>query len=72
MPNENDSHTRLTGECTYLGSIAADLRVLVMAQCPGCHGTGPCLVRQAIRTLAGTYSTHDADVVSIKSTGMIQ
>jgi hypothetical protein len=52
MQNTNEGDTVCAGGCAYLGGIAADLRVLVMAQCPGCQGTGPCIIRQAIRTLA--------------------
>ena len=46
------SDTVLTEACPYLGGIAADLRTVVAAQCPGCHGQGPCVIREAIRAMA--------------------
>jgi hypothetical protein len=46
------SDTVLAENCPYLGGVAADLRLVVQAQCPGCHGQGPCVVREAIRALA--------------------
>jgi len=47
-----ESDQVLTTTCSYLGSIAPDLRMAVAAQCPGCRGEGACVVREAIRALA--------------------
>lgn len=57
----NGADSLLAGTCPYLGSIAPDLRILVMSNCPGCNGTGPCLVRQAIRTVAAADNPDTAE-----------
>ncbi len=66
-----ESDAVLTGGCAYLGGIAADLRMLVMAQCPGCQGNGPCIVREAIRTVAAE-SPVEAHAACTRPLGAIQ